>query len=71
MNDKEIIFGRYNASEMQLRELADTILRGDIDYAVDMLKLFENQESARLQEIERNFNAQQQHRDEVERRSDD
>ena len=65
---KYITFGKYYASDLQLRELADNILIGDIGYASDMLTLFENQESERLQELERNFNAQEGIRNDIERR---
>jgi hypothetical protein len=67
---KNITFGKYLATEMQLRELADNILTGDNSYCIDLLKLFENQELERLQEIWRNFDAQQKIIEEKQFRDD-
>ena len=50
MENEQIEFGNYLASHLQLRELAESIKSGDIDYATDMLKLFENQKLERLRE---------------------
>lgn len=48
MDNAEYIFGDYLASEMQLRELAENIIRRDSDYCANMLKLFKNQKLERL-----------------------
>lgn len=67
---QNITFGKYLATTVQLRELADNILAGDIAYCVDMLKMFEDKESARLQELQRNFDAQQKIIEEKQFRDD-
>lgn len=48
MDNAEYEFGDYLASEMQLRELAENIIRRDSDYCANMLELFKNQKLERL-----------------------
>lgn len=58
--------GNYAYTDLQLRELFENIVGGDIDYCRNMLKVFNNQKLERLREDNEVHRQTEQRQKEVE-----